>query len=86
MPIWLNGALIDEADVGISPMDRGLLFGDGVFETIRSRGDRLLWIDDHLARLRAGARTLEIPVEMTDRAIVDGLETLLIPRFTDQNP
>ena len=29
--VWLNGALVDEADAAISPHDRGLLLGDGVF-------------------------------------------------------
>jgi len=42
LKVWLNGELVDEADAAISPHDRGLLLGDGVFETLRTYGGRLL--------------------------------------------
>lgn len=42
--------------------DSTVLRGDGVFEAVRSYGGRLFALDDHLARLAAGARALEIPL------------------------
>jgi branched-chain amino acid aminotransferase len=33
--LWVDGALVDEAAARVSPMDHGLLTGDGVFETLR---------------------------------------------------
>jgi branched-chain amino acid aminotransferase len=59
---WLNGALVEEGDVCISPADRGFLLGDGVFETLRSYGGTLFALREHLERLRAGAQALEIGV------------------------
>ncbi|MEY5031740.1 MAG: hypothetical protein RL354_771, partial [Planctomycetota bacterium] len=33
--IHLNGSILDERDARISPLDRGFLFGDGVYELLR---------------------------------------------------
>lgn len=42
----------------ISPQDRGLLYGDGVFRTLRATGGRIHWWADHYAKLAADARVL----------------------------
>jgi branched-chain amino acid aminotransferase len=59
---WFNGDLLPAEAIGISPFDRGLLLGDGVFETIRAYDGRLFRLADHLARLEAGATVLDIPL------------------------
>lgn len=48
-----------------------------MFETIRARGGELLWFDDHLARLHAGAGLLGIPVPLSDGAVGAGLRDLV---------
>jgi branched-chain amino acid aminotransferase len=48
-----------------------------VFETIRAAVGEPLWLDDHLARLRAGAGLLGIPVPLSDDAIAAGLRDLV---------
>jgi branched-chain amino acid aminotransferase len=58
LKIWLNGALLDAADARIDPADRGLLLGDGVFETVRVEAGRPWHLALHIARLRAGAAVL----------------------------
>jgi branched-chain amino acid aminotransferase len=63
LKVWLNGELVDEADAAISPQDRGFLLGDGVFETMRTYGGRLVTLDEHLDRLASGARVLSIEVD-----------------------
>jgi branched-subunit amino acid aminotransferase/4-amino-4-deoxychorismate lyase len=75
--IWLNGGLVKATAVRIAPSDRGFLLADGVFETIRASAGELLWLDDHLARLRAGAGLLGIPVPLPDDAIGRGLRDLV---------
>jgi branched-chain amino acid aminotransferase len=40
--LWVDGALVDEAAARVSPMDHGLLTGDGVFETLRAVSKLLL--------------------------------------------
>jgi branched-chain amino acid aminotransferase len=61
----------------IAPTDRGFLLADGVFETIRTSAGDLLWLDDHLARLRSGAGLLAIDVPLPDAAIATGLRELV---------
>lgn len=45
----------------ISTLDRGLQYGDGLFETIAVAGSRLYLWDAHLARLTVGCKRLNIP-------------------------
>lgn len=47
---------------GIDPADRGLNYGDGVFETLRIAGGQPRWWPDHVQRLDRGARVLRIPM------------------------
>lgn len=52
-PVYLNGDFLPLADAGISPLDRGFLYGDGVYEVIPVYSRRAFRIDEHLARLQA---------------------------------
>jgi len=56
--LWVNGALVDEAAARVSPMDHGLLTGDGVFETLRVYGGVPFAWDRHLDRLARSATAL----------------------------
>ena len=73
--VWLNGALVDAGSAGVSPMDHGLLTGDGVFETLRVYDRRLFAWDRHLDRLdhSAAALSLPLPDRATLRAAADGV-------------
>ena len=54
--------LVDgRAEGHIDPLDRGLQYGDGLFETIAIAGGRPRFLDWHLERLSEGARRLGIP-------------------------
>ena len=52
-PVYLNGQFLPLADAGISPLDRGFLYGDGVYELIPVYSRRAFRIDEHLKRLQA---------------------------------
>lgn len=70
--IFSGDTRIEAVDAG----DRGLAYGDGVFETMRAvRGD-IPWWDKHCARLREGARRLGLAVPDTDLVRAEA-ETLL---------
>ena len=58
MKIWLDGALVDEAEAKLSVFDHGTLYGDGIFEGIRFYNKRVFRLDDHLVRLFDSARYL----------------------------
>ncbi|AUN96169.1 D-amino acid aminotransferase [Pseudazoarcus pumilus] len=49
---YLNGGFVPRSEARISPMDRGFLFGDGVYEVIPVYGGRAFRLDAHLARLQ----------------------------------
>ncbi len=59
--VYLNGSLVPRPEARVSATDRGLLYGDGLFETMRIEAGRALYLQEHLARLAAGAQFLQIP-------------------------
>lgn len=59
--------------------DRGFLYGDGLFETIRVGNGRLLWWDRHLERFERGAQFLKIPLPWP-AASLRGFASQLIER------
>jgi branched-chain amino acid aminotransferase len=64
MWIYLNDRFVREEEAVVSVFDHGFLYGDGVYETIRSYGSRIFMPDQHLVRLRrsADAIGLTIPI------------------------
>src|SRR5258708_9867795 len=63
--VWIDGTWYDRATAVVSVFDHGLLYGDGVFEGIRSYGGRVFRLDAHLDRLYCSAKPiwLEIPLD-----------------------
>ncbi len=53
--------LVNGRSSGVDPSDRGLAFGDGLFETMAALDGRIRWLDLHLERLEDGCRRLAIP-------------------------
>ena len=78
LKIWLDGKLVDQKRAVVSVFDHGLLYGDGVFEGIRSYDGLVFKLDEHLGRLYESAHTLtlEIPLSKTQmsRAVVETLK------------
>ncbi len=70
MWIYLNDKFVQEHDAVISVFDHGFLYGDGVYETIRSYGPRLFMRDQHLSRLFRSAEAigLTIPIPLKEWA------------------
>ena len=75
--IFMKDHLVPEEEARISVFEHGLLYGDGVFEGLRSYSGRVFRLSDHLDRLWASARAicLEIPMsrEQMSQAILDTL-------------
>lgn len=71
--LYLNGAFVPPEAAHISVMDRGFLFGDGVYEVIPSYGGHFLGLEPHLDRLDASlaAMRLDAPLAREDwRAVL----------------
>lgn len=58
--VWIGGRIVPASRARVPVTDHGLLYGDGVFEGIRVFGRRVFRLDDHLARLAAGAKALAL--------------------------
>ncbi|HYC50764.1 MAG TPA: D-amino-acid transaminase [Gemmatimonadaceae bacterium] len=60
MTVYLNGQYLNAEDAKISVLDRGFIFGDGVYEVWRVVDGKLFEHDRHERRLKQGIKTLEI--------------------------
>jgi D-alanine transaminase len=65
-PVYLNGEFLAAADASISPMDRGFIFGDGVYEVIPLFGGRLFRLAQHLRRLHNSLAAIGLDNPLTD--------------------
>ena len=69
---YLNGQFFPLEDIRVHPEDRGFLFGDGVYEVIRTyRGKPAFW-DDHYTRLAKSAGEIQVPLPF-DRKTFEGI-------------
>ena len=59
--VWLNDNLIPLIQARVSVNDRGFLYGDGLFETLRGQNGRVQFLAEHLERLQASARIFRLP-------------------------
>ncbi|HMO49080.1 MAG TPA: D-amino acid aminotransferase [Rubrivivax sp.] len=59
-PCCLNGEYMRVCDAKVSVLDRGFLFGDGVYEVVPVYGERLFRFDAHLARLQRSLAKVRI--------------------------
>jgi branched-chain amino acid aminotransferase len=62
MWVYLNDRIVQAEQARISVFDRGFLYGDGVFETVRIHDGRPVWLDRHLARLADACRQIRLPL------------------------
>lgn len=71
MKIWVNGQLVDKQDATLSVFDHGTLYGDGVFEGIRSYNGRIFQAKAHMDRLFESARKLRLTVPYTKDELLE---------------
>lgn len=65
LPCYLNGEFTTLPHARISVMDRGFIFGDGIYEVIPVYGGRLFRFDEHMARLTRSLKEMRIDAPMT---------------------
>lgn len=66
---YVNGQLVPESAGAVSALDRGLLLGDGLFETMRVLGGRIPLWQRHWERLVSGARTINLALPWTENYV-----------------
>jgi branched-chain amino acid aminotransferase len=65
----VNGRISDEHEAVISVFDHGFLYGEGIYETLRTYDRRLFLFDRHMRRLRNSARLIQLTVPFTDEEL-----------------
>jgi len=66
MQIFLNDRFVDRKEALISVFDHGFLYGDGVYETLRTYGGRFFMLQPHLARLQRSARLIGLTIPIPE--------------------
>ena len=65
----VNGRIAPEHEAVISVFDHGFLYGEGIYETMRTYHRRPFLYDRHMRRLRRSARMIELPLPFTDEEL-----------------
>lgn len=60
--IYINGTITAPEEAKISVFDRGFLYGDSVYEVLRTSGGILVDLDRHVTRLGQSAESLALPL------------------------
>ena len=74
---YLNGEYLPLAEARISPLDRGFLFGDGIYEVIPYYGGKSVGLMPHLNRMADGLAAIEIKNSNTTEGWKELLDDLV---------
>lgn len=84
LKIWLNGEFVERDQAKISVFDHGLLYGDGVFEGIRSYNGKVFRLEAHVRRLFDSARGIRLQMPLTPEQVAQAiLKTLEVNNLKD---
>ena len=64
--VYLNGKYIPKKDASLSILDRGFLFGDGVYELIPIYNKKIFYVHDHLDRLKSSLEQINVSPQLVE--------------------
>jgi len=84
MHIYIDGKFFDKENARISVFDHGLLYGDGVFEGIRTYDCLVFRLKEHIDRLYKSADAIELKIPMTKIDMIEAvIKTLKANKLKD---
>ena len=84
LKVWLDGKYYDQDEAKVSVFDHGLLYGDGVFEGIRSYNGKVFRLQEHVKRLYDSAKAILLKIPMTQDEMIRQIEDALkVNNLTD---
>ncbi|NQS99588.1 MAG: branched-chain-amino-acid transaminase [Candidatus Omnitrophica bacterium] len=84
MKIYINGKFYDKKDAKISVFDHGLLYGDGVFEGVRSYNCLVFKLKEHVQRLFESARSIMLEIPLSHQQMISAIiATLKVNKLKD---
>lgn len=75
--VYLNNKLTEEGSAEIKAFDRGFLYGDGLFETIRIYNKKPFLLEEHLKRLEGGASFLGIELPQKSEGLREAVTEII---------
>ena len=84
MLVYVNGHFVPKEEASVSVFDHGFLYGDGIYETLRSDSGKLFLLSKHLSRLRHSAEAISLKLPLPLEKIGEALcETLNVNKLTE---
>ncbi len=77
LKVFINGTLYNKEDAKVSVYDHGFLYGDGVFEGMRSYGGSVFRMKEHLDRLWESAEKIQLEIPMSKEQMADSVNATL---------
>lgn len=82
--VYVDGKMVPKEKASVSVFDHGLLYGDGVFEGIRSYNGRVFRLEDHVDRLYDSARAIMMTIPITRQEMIKAvIKTLQKNKLVD---
>jgi branched-chain amino acid aminotransferase len=82
--IYINGKFVPQEDAKISVFDHGLLYGDGVFEGLRSYRGKVFRLREHIVRLYESAKAIWLEIPMSQDGMCDAVnEAIRVNKIDD---
>lgn len=73
MKVFINNEFYPKDEAKVSVFDHGYLYGDGIYETLRSYGEVVFKLDEHVARLMRSASMIELSLPMDAGGFADAV-------------
>lgn len=70
----VNGRISGQEEAVIPVFDHGFLYGEGIYETLRTYSGRLFLFERHMRRLRNSARLIDLPIPFSDDELAARIE------------
>jgi branched-chain amino acid aminotransferase len=82
--VYISGRFVPQEDAKISVFDHGLLYGDGVFEGLRSYRGKVFRLREHVVRLYESAKAIWLEIPMSQDEMCDAVkEAIRINKIDD---
>lgn len=83
--VYVNGEIVPRDEAKISVFDSGFLLGDGIWESFRLHNGKLAFVSQHLDRLNANSKALDLDLEMSPEDIINEVYRTIKANNMDNN-
>jgi branched-chain amino acid aminotransferase len=82
--VYVNGTMVPKRDASVSVLDHSFMYGNGVFETLRSYKGHVFLMEEHLSRLYRSASAIFLDIKREKIYISDAVyKTLSVNKYSD---